>query len=89
MLGGGGPLLESSALVGSQCVYNILLGTAKSSRSFRLLPRMSVRNGRLLLPARARSAISFRALAPLMSPMAFRTVVGRGCGKDAVHVRVD
>jgi hypothetical protein len=73
----------------SACVYNVLLGTAKSSRSFKLLPKMSVRNGKLLLPARARMAISSTALTPLMSPIVSSIVAGRGCGKDVVHVRVD
>ena len=35
---------------------NSLLGTANNKRSFKLLPNMSVINGRLLLPMRWRSA---------------------------------
>lgn len=42
-----------SSLVDDAAKEDILLGTAKSSRSFRLLPRVSVMNGRLLLPLRA------------------------------------
>ena len=45
----------------------LLLGTAKSSRSFRLLPSVSVMNGKLRLPWRALCimySISFTPLSP-------------------------
>lgn len=47
---------------------DLLLGTAKSKRSFKLLPSVSVMNGKLRLPWRALCimySISFAPLAPL------------------------
>ena len=60
-------LLSLDMLKASRAV-NLLLGTAKSNRSFRLLPKVSVMNGKLRLPWRALCimySISFAPLTPL------------------------
>lgn len=44
----------------------LLLGTAKSSRSFKLLPRVSVMNGKLRLPWRALCMMYSISFAPLL-----------------------
>lgn len=48
----------------------ILLGTANNKRSFRLLPKMSVKVGRLLLPWRGLVSM---CSAPFVSPFSFKT----------------
>jgi hypothetical protein len=47
------------------CREDVLLGTANSSRSFKLFPSMSVMKGRLLLPMRCRIAGRSWPLTPL------------------------
>lgn len=56
----------------SSNVGDVLLGTAKRRRSFKLFPKRSVMKGRLLLPWRALCAIrsiSFAPSIPLVYPM--------------------
>jgi hypothetical protein len=56
----------------SSDVGDVLLGTAKRRRSFKLLPKRSVMKGRLLLPCRALCAmrpISFALSTPFVNPM--------------------
>jgi hypothetical protein len=60
-------LYRESDMSRHQALGVLLLGTAKSSRSFRLLPRVSVMNGKLRLPWRALCmmySISFTPLSP-------------------------
>jgi hypothetical protein len=66
-------LVEAALCVPCQCTAsagagagNILFGTANSKRSFKLLPKMSVKKGRLLLPCRALCAITSVPLTPLV-----------------------
>lgn len=61
-------LCQTSVMSRHWMLRVVLLGTAKSSRSFKLLPRVSVMNGKLRLPWRAlciMCSISFAPLSPL------------------------
>ena len=48
---------------------DLLLGTAKSNRSLRLLPSVSVMNGKLRLPLRALCMMNSSSFAPLATPL--------------------
>jgi hypothetical protein len=69
MLGGDDPLSQSLASVeyNMQHDLHILLGTANSNRSFKLLPKMSVKVGRLLLPWRGLVSIPPAPVVPFAS----------------------
>lgn len=71
MLGGGGPLMHLLASIETSSPAGvILLGTANNKRSFKLLPKMSVKVGRLLLPWRGLVSM---CSAPFVIPFSFRT----------------
>lgn len=74
---------------------DLLLGTAKSNRSLRLLPSVSVMNGKLRLPLRALCMMNSSSLAPLGAPLVrdmVQTMYGGQKGESRTgdqHLRID